>query len=228
LVELKLDDLQLVYRAQAKPTDPITELREVRNIQSLDRRNVVELHVPGAEGNILQDLGREPMRILFTGQLWGPDANATLQRLLDKYAARRSFSFSSDVTMLADVSKVMVEDLTVEETSGRSNRYLYHMTLREYREPRSSAQQAPPPQQANSTDSDMHDIRGRLLDANGDPAADVAVTVKGDAGEYKARTDSDGYYEVEDLPEGTYKITVDKEGYEFYSYEVEIQKKQSK
>lgn len=224
MVELKLDTIELVYRAQAQPTDPITELREVHDIHTVGHRNVVEVRIPGADGNVLQDMGREPVRILFTGQIWGPDAKTTVQKLLDKYNARKSLPFSSDITTLADVSDVVIENLVFEAAAGKANYYTYQIALVEYKEPKPSQQQAPPPQQANQNQSEIDDIRGRILDADGNPAKGVAVKIKGPEGEKQVKTDSQGYYEVLDVPEGSYEITTDAEGYEDQKAEAEIKK----
>ena len=50
------------------------------------------------------------------------------------------------------------------------------------------------------------------------------MTVTGPAGEYKAKTTEDGTYEILDVPEGKYEITVDAAGYEDQKAEVEVKK----
>jgi Carboxypeptidase regulatory-like domain len=226
LVELKLDDIALIYRAQAQPTDPITELREVRDIRTMDHRNVVELRIPGADGNVLQEMGREPVGILFTGQVWGPHAKTTIQALLDKYESQKPSPFSSDITALADVNNVVIEDLVLETTAGKADYYVYHIALKEYKEPKPTKQQGQPPaQKPEKKDSDIQDIRGRLLDGEGNPAVNVIVSIKGKPGEYTATTDDDGFYEAEGLPEGDYTVTSEAQGYEDFHAEVEVRKK---
>jgi Carboxypeptidase regulatory-like domain len=220
LVELKLDDIELVFRAQAQPSDPITELREVRDVRTEDNRSVVELRIPGATGNVLQEMGREPVRIIFAGRIWGPDRKTTIQKLLDKYGKRDPVPFSSDITTLTEVSKVLIEDLVLEAAAGKEDYLAYHIALREYRESKPTQQQSPPPSQAKEAkkdtddDSDVRGVRGIVLGPDGKPKEGVKVDVKSDAGEWTLTTDVNGKYRMHDPAEGTYTITVDSKGYE--------------
>ena len=220
LVNLKLDDIELIHRTQIRPTGPATELRDVQDIQVVDRRNVIELRVPGAIGDVLQDMGREPIRISFTGQIWGPDANNTIQSLLNKYDARQSLPFSSDITTLADINSVIIEDLVVDIATGTSDRFIYRVALKEYKDPKPNQQEDLSPSQAKDAqkdtddDSDVRGIRGVVLGPDGRPKQGVNVNVKSDVGQWQLTTDENGKYRMRDPAEGTYTITINEKGYE--------------
>ncbi|SKB10256.1 MSCRAMM family protein [Aeromicrobium choanae] len=51
-------------------------------------------------------------------------------------------------------------------------------------------------------------ISGRVTRTDGSPAADVEIRVDGPGGTSSTRTDSEGRYFVDDLPPGTYRLTV--------------------
>ena len=64
----------------------------------------------------------------------------------------------------------------------------------------------------------------KILDADGNPARDVNVVIKGPSGEIRVKTNDEGTYEALDLPEGMYEITVEDAAYEDLKEEVEIKK----
>jgi len=104
---------------------------------------------------------------------------------------------------------VIIEDLVVEEAAGKANRYAYHITLKEYREPKPTKEEPPPEQKAEEKQSEIDDIRGKILDADGNPSKDVTVLINGPSGETRVKTNDEGIYEALDLPEGKYEITVE-------------------
>jgi uncharacterized membrane protein len=104
------------------------------------------------------------------------------------------------------------------------------MLLSVYTEPITEEEQAPPSQEEEAeetvrSESEIDDIRGQILDTDGNPLKDITVKIKKDNGdEWQVKTDSDGYYEVLDVPEGKYEIIIEREGYEDIKKEVEISK----
>ncbi len=218
-MSIKLDELELLHREQASPTDPIAEIRTVYAVQTLDHRNIVELRIPGSQGGVLQDLGREPVRIRFKGMMSGPDAKVTLKRLQKKLKAGIPLQFSSDLVSVDEVDKVLIEDLSYQSASGEADRYTYRITLKEYREP--EVEEEAPRQEAEKAvekESDIHDIEGRVLDIFGNPVKDAPIIAKSQSGEYTAKTNEKGVYWFDDVDEGVYKITIDhsQKGFEDY------------
>ena len=227
-MSIKLDDLELIKRVDDPQTRVVKEIRNVYNITTSNRRKVVEHKIPSSEGSILSDLGRIPVRISFDGEFQGPDTKTSLESLRAKFKIGKPLPFSSDITNIADVNQVLIEELHINDIGGMPNRYNYSIVLREYRPPLPQAQ-APPSQEEQAQqevkkESEIDDIRGRVLDAEGKPVKDVKVKIKGDDGEWEVKTDEEGYYEVLDVPEGKYEITVDAEGYEDVKAEAEVKK----
>ena len=228
-MSVKLDDIDLTKAVKEQETSSsFSEIRTIHAINITDRRNIVEIEIPGSQGNMLQDMGCEPVNISFFGEIMGLTSIQTLEKLFSKYDAGTPFEFHSDITAIAEVNKVILEEFQIEEAAGSISNYKYRMLLREYKEP-------PPPsleeeqqeeeqkqkeegetpareQQASKEaekESKIEDIRGRVLDADEQPMRGVKVKIKGPAGDMEVVTDENGYYEVRDIPEGRYEIIVE-------------------
>ena len=227
-MDVRLDDIDLVKRVQDGPDEPIREVRTVIDSHVEGRRSIVELAIPGSSGNVLQDMGREPIRIALVGEFWGPDGKGSAEALQGKYESGDPLSFTSDLATAAEVSQVIISALLVEEVSGAPSRYRYSLLLSEYVEPREPAEEQPADQgdeaeEQAEQEGQVEDIRGRILGSDGNPVGGVTVRIKGPS-EYEVATDADGYYEALDVPEGRYEITVEAEGYEGIRGEIEVRK----
>ena len=174
-MEIRLDDLELVRRVQDEPDAPIMEVRTVVDTRVEARRSLVELTVPGSSGKVLQEMGREPIRIALAGEFWGPDGKGSAEALQGKYESGAPLSFTSDLATAADVSQVIIAALQVEEVSGIPSRYRYSMLLSEYVEPRKPAEEQPADQgdeaeEQAERESQVDDIRGKVVDAEENPS----------------------------------------------------------
>lgn len=228
-----LDDFQLVA-AEKAANEPLKETRSVYWIKITDMRNIIELNIPGSLGNVLQDMGREPVAISLAGEFVGPDAKASLESLMSKYISdnNKPMQFSSDMTTaIPEITKVMLDQFHFEEIAGHANSYRYYMKLVEYREPRPPQEEKAPEQDAKSDiekESEIDDIRGQVLDSEDSPVVGVKVKIKGPDKESEVNTDEQGYYEILDIGEGEYEITTEEESYEGEKEVVEVKKGESK
>ncbi len=234
-MDVKIDDLELIKRVDDSDTHVVKELRTVDSVSMDDRRAIVELRIPGAEGSVLQDLGRRPVVVRFTGELQGEDAQTTLENLRAKFKSGKPLPFSSDLTGIAEVTQILIEDLHVEESMGSSNTYEYSLTIREYIEPKEPEEEEPPSQDEDAEDqvedetddatSTVNYITGKVVDDEGKPEPKIKVTITDEQGnEYEEETNDDGIYRKDDLEPGKYKVSVKAPGYEGKEQEVEIQK----
>lgn len=227
-LSIKLGDLDLVKREQPSAAGPYTEVRSVSAVDVDDRRDVVELGIPGAEGGVLQDMGRRAIRIRVTGEVWGETAWATLSSLKEKSDASEALAFTSSLVSATDVNNVVIERLVVDQTAGIPDRYRYTLFLKEYKgetgedvsqaEP-GTEEEAPPDQTEEAEEEaekeiEVDDISGQVLDSTGEPAANVPVLIAGPDGERVVTTDEEGKYQVQDVPDGEYLISVSQEGFE--------------
>ena len=66
-MSIELDKIPLIKHTRDDETGKTKVINSVYNVKVEERRSVVEHKIPGMEGGILQDLGREPVRISFEG-----------------------------------------------------------------------------------------------------------------------------------------------------------------
>lgn len=225
-MSVKLDDLDLITRKNDPDTSQVQEIRRVSSI-SIDGRRVFNSDSLSAVGpGILMDLGRRAKRILLEGEMHGPSAKESITALRSKFKTGNPLPISADIAGLADVDKVLIEKIEISQASGKPGHFAYVLDLIEYVEP-PAEEEEPEPEDAEEEvkkESEIDDIKGRVVDADGEPMKDVKVKITGDDGEHEATTNSDGYYEVQDLPEGKYEITIDAKGFKNRKSVVEIRK----
>ncbi|MDH5200254.1 MAG: carboxypeptidase-like regulatory domain-containing protein, partial [Candidatus Bathyarchaeota archaeon] len=136
-----------------------------------------------------------------------------------------------DVSGVAEVTDVLIEDLQVDDMGGMPNNYKYRIVLREYTPP--PQKDEPPPSQeeeakeaveeeAEEAKSSVNYITGKIVDGEGNPQPDVDVKITWEGGEYTLKTDAEGVYRKDNLEQGMYAVTVDAPGYEDKKEEVEI------
>jgi len=234
LMSIELDSMPLVKHVRDDATGATKELRSVYNISVSEKRSIVEHKIPGLQGGVLQDLGREPVRISFEGIIYGEKAKEGLETIRSKFKAGQAVPFSSGISGVSEVTQVLIEDFQVEEVGGTTNRYRYWITLREYSIPPEEEKPAPSQEEeakeeteqaADDAKDSINYITGKVLDADGNPLEDVDVKITFDGGEYSLKTDADGVYRKDDLDPGKYTVTVDAPGYENIKEEVEIKGK---
>ncbi len=231
-MSLELDGITLIRHVRDPDTGVSTLVHSVHNINVSEKRSIVEHRIPGLQGNVLQDLGREPVRIAFEGLIFGEEALQFVEQIQLKYKAGVPVPFSSDLSGVAEVTQVLIEELQVEEVGGVINTYTYWMVLREYTPPPEEEEPVPSQdaeaedavqQQAEDDAASINYITGKVVDADGNPQPDVDVKITFDGGEYTVKTDDEGVYRKDDLDPGLYTVTVDAPGYEGIQEEVEIQ-----
>jgi len=231
-MDIEIDNIPLIKRVEDPQTRVVSEIRNVYNISMGERRMIIEHKIPGSDDSILQDMGKEPLRISFEGIFLGEKAKENLQDLWSRFRQGKPLNFSSDITGIADVTKVLIEDLRIDDIAGNPNSYHYSIVLSEYREPRPPQAQPPSQEeqaqeevqsQADDTVASIDYVTGKVLDEEGNPKEGVEVVItKEDGQEYRVRTDDQGIYRQDDLPHGKYKVTINAKGYEEMEEEVEI------
>ncbi|HEV3469726.1 MAG TPA: hypothetical protein VG148_10425 [Pyrinomonadaceae bacterium] len=111
------------------------ELPQVQEIATLERRVLAEHKPPGMSGSLLQDMGRRPARLTLWGVATGPEARAFVEKLDEKFRAAAPVPFVGDIVADADIERVVIENLRVQDLAGKPERFAYVLTLREFVEP---------------------------------------------------------------------------------------------
>jgi hypothetical protein len=128
----------------ARPILDDIELPLVQEITTRDRRVLSEHKPPGLSGSLIQNLGRRPLRIVVSGVATGPDAQATAEKLDDKFRAAKPMPFTADIVADANLDLVLIEDLRLQDLKGIPLRVSYVLTLREFIKPTEPASAAGP------------------------------------------------------------------------------------
>jgi hypothetical protein len=119
------------------------KLSYVHRITTLEQTALVYHRVPGAEGNIAQDLGRDSVRLQIEGIFYGPKAAEDLESLRKIYKKREAVDFLADVVGQAYFGKVTLDRFEVGEVSGEPGQFKYTLTVVEYVQPPQSGAKAP-------------------------------------------------------------------------------------
>ncbi|MGR9046374.1 MAG: hypothetical protein ACU83N_13860 [Gammaproteobacteria bacterium] len=133
------------------------ELPQVQEIATLERRVLAEHKPPGMAGSLLQNLGRRPTRLALWGVVTGPEAQDFIQRLDAKFRAATPVAFIADIVKDAEIERLLIEDLKLEELAGKPERFVYRLTLREFIEPVE-------PEEASLLDESILDEAQDLMD----------------------------------------------------------------
>lgn len=134
------------------------ELPTIQHVTTLERRVLVEHHVPGMAGSAIQDLGRSATRIRLHGILFGADSRTGLEALRAKFHAGEPIPFTADIATATEIVDVLIDDLRVVEHAGRPNTFAYAIVLRESPPP------PPPPNPLAGVSADILDDAQGLFD----------------------------------------------------------------
>ena len=133
-MSIVIDGIDLIKRVQ---DGTLEEIRNISYISVDDRRNIIELEIPGSDGNTIQDMGFDAIKVEIFGEIIGQNAKTSVESLRDKYYSKKPVSFSSELTSIAEIINVIIEYLYIEEDAGSPYRYKYYVSLREYIEEKS-------------------------------------------------------------------------------------------
>jgi hypothetical protein len=165
---LKLDDLELIKRVDED--GKVQEIRSIRNLSISGRKRIVELQIPGSAGNVFQDMGREPLRIFFEGELVGPGTMETLQNLKSKFEVRNPIPFSSDITTISDITEVIIDDFAVHFVGGLTNGSRYSIVLKEHKSSSTGGGAGPgetePPNQEESARKNVEEKTAKIFEGS--------------------------------------------------------------
>jgi outer membrane protein OmpA-like peptidoglycan-associated protein len=120
------------------------ELPQAQRIASEDEEVLAQHGVPSLEGDFLQDLGRRAVRVTLSGVLTGAEAGEDLKGLREKFHAAAPVPFVSDIGTATKVDKVLIEEMGVRELAGKTERFEYALSLREYTPPPAVTEEPPP------------------------------------------------------------------------------------
>jgi hypothetical protein len=145
---------------KVKPLLGDWEIPNIAALESLERRNLAELEVPGRVGSLFQDLNAAPTRIAIRGSLFGDDRrDEFLEKVREKFKAGEPITFVADILTATEVQYVLIESMQFSESGTTPDETSYLLLLRESPPP------PPPPDPLGGIDTSLLDQAGALVDS---------------------------------------------------------------
>jgi hypothetical protein len=149
-LSIKIDDLNLSGVKGQISLGLRSETSSVKRIGIIDDRRIIKHSVPGGYGTVFEDRGKESARLLIEGQFVGEEAMNGITLLRKKYKKGEPLNLTSDVSLLSNINKVLIEDIRIQMSSSGQMSYDYELILREYVEPPKKPSVLPPSQKAEA------------------------------------------------------------------------------
>lgn len=115
------------------------QLNRVHKIATLEQAALVYHRVPGLEGNVVQELGRDSVRLQLEGIFYGSKAKDDLEALRKVYKQRQPVDFLAEIVGQAYFSQVTLERFEVRQLADYPEQFSYCLTIAEYVAPPKSA-----------------------------------------------------------------------------------------
>jgi len=128
----------------------------VAKLQTLEKRSIAPLRIPGLPSGSYQKLPAMPTKVFVAGSVFGADPQSEfLETVREKYIAGEPLTFVSDIISGTDVQYVLIEELRIDVDARHTDLTTYQMVLTE----------SPPPPPPGGL---LDDIDSGLLDQAGD------------------------------------------------------------
>lgn len=136
------------------------EIPRVVNLQTLEKRSLSALRIPGLPSGSYQKLPAMPTKVSVTGSVFGADVQTDfLETVRVKYQSGEPLTFVADILTGTDVQYVVIEQLKIDVDARQPDQASYHMIL---------AQSPPPPPPGgllDGIDTGLLDQAGNFLDS---------------------------------------------------------------
>jgi uncharacterized protein (DUF2345 family) len=120
------------------------KLNRVHRVVTLEQAALVYHYIPGLEGNVAQDLGRDSVRLQIEGIFYGPKAKEELEKLRDVYKKRQPVDILAEIIGQAYFGQVTLERFEVFQLAAEPDQFSYMLVVAEYVKPPKPATTAGP------------------------------------------------------------------------------------
>ena len=107
-------------------------LDRIHKIVTLEQATLVSHQVPGLEGNVVQNLGRDSVRLQIEGIFYGTTATEDLEALRDVYKQRDPVDFLAEIVGQAYFGEVILERFEVQQLAQDPDQFSFTLTIAEY------------------------------------------------------------------------------------------------
>ncbi|MEO1261104.1 MAG: hypothetical protein AAFZ15_20045 [Bacteroidota bacterium] len=108
------------------------KLNRIHKIVSQEQADFVAHRIPGLDGNVVQNMGRDSVVLYIEGIFYGATAKDDLEKLRDVYKGRKEVDFLADLVGQAYFSQVIVKKFEVWQRAEDPDQFSYLLTLAEY------------------------------------------------------------------------------------------------
>jgi hypothetical protein len=145
---------------KVKPLLGDWEIPNIAGLETLERRELAELEVPGRVGSLFQDLNAAPTRIAIRGSLYGDERrDEFLGKVREQFRAGEPVTFVADILTATDVQYVLIETMQFAEAGETPDETSFLLLLRESPPP------PPPPDPLGGLDTGLLEQAGALVDS---------------------------------------------------------------
>lgn len=107
-------------------------LNHIHRMTTLEKADLVKHRIPGMAGNVVQDLGRNAVRLSISGIIYGSQtATQDLEALRKLYKARKPVDFIAEIVGSAYFSQVIIEQFEVTQRAHEPEQFSYQLTISE-------------------------------------------------------------------------------------------------
>lgn len=109
------------------------KLNRVHRLVTLEQADWVSHQIPGMEGNVVQDLGRDLVKLEISGICYGAEtASQELETLRQVYKKREPVDFLAEIVGQAYFSRVIIHNFQVFQLAEEPEQFSYTIAIREY------------------------------------------------------------------------------------------------
>ena len=108
------------------------KLNRVHHIQTLEQGSFIYHYIPGLQGNVAQNMGRDSVCLQLQGIFYGPRAQQDLEAMRRVYQQQKSVDFLADIVGQSYFSQVIVDRFEVVQSARDPEQFSYRLTLTEY------------------------------------------------------------------------------------------------
>ncbi|MBC1195771.1 DNA circularization N-terminal domain-containing protein [Microcystis aeruginosa BLCCF158] len=108
------------------------KLKKVHKISTIEQAALVYHSVPGREGNLVQNLGRDSVQLQIEGIFYGATAKRDLEKLRSVYKQGKPVDFLAEITGQAYFGQVILDQFQVDQSAQYPNQFSYILIVSEY------------------------------------------------------------------------------------------------
>jgi hypothetical protein len=108
------------------------QLNRIHKVSTVEQAAFVYHRVPGLEGSVAQNLGRDSVRLHIEGIFYGSTAKEDLETLREAHKKREPVDFLADIVGQAYFAQVTLERFQILQSARDPEQFSFALTIAEY------------------------------------------------------------------------------------------------